>query len=400
MKHDPINQAQYRLAVEHAALPPVEFRRALRAFIETNFPDRLREGFHHPMGRIRGADGRQWIRTVFDHGWRAPHWPQECGGMGLSIEKQIIYIEEMDRFGVTRPLDFGGLLIGPTLIKFGTEAQKRRYLPRILNGDDIWAQGFSEPNSGSDLASLTTRAERVGDRLVINGSKIWTTQAADADLIFMLVRTRRLEKRQLGISFVLANMKTTGISLRPIQNIVGEIEFYQTFFDNVEIPVENVVGDLDQGWTVAKSLLGAERLAYGQPIPARRALDMAIAIAKDRRLNNDGVFNSKVAVIAADIHDALCLYDQVCERLIAGGEGAANSDLSMLKVYCTELHQRASDLVVEIAGDYAGLEGKLRIDDRDQVYNIGRLFSWVRAPTIFGGSSEIQRNILSKEILQ
>jgi alkylation response protein AidB-like acyl-CoA dehydrogenase len=382
-------------AAYNAGLSNDAFRLALRRFVAEHFPSDLCEGFHRPMARIRGEAGRRWFRTSFDHGWRAPHWPREYGGMGLTMEKQILFHEEMDHCGVPRAQDFGGNLIGPTLIKAGTDTQRERFLKPMLTGEEIWAQGYSEPNAGSDLASLRTRAVRDGDHFVINGSKIWTTQATDADWIFMLVRTTISEKRQFGITFIVADMKTPGISLRPIRNILGEVEFYQTFLDDVRVPVENVVGEIDQGWSIAKGLLGIERLAFSHPIPARRALDMAMAIARQLGVHDRPEVKARFAVIAADIHDSMCLYDEVCRQLIAGANPAG--DLSLLKVFCTELHQRAADLVVEMAGDYAALTGPSRIGDLD--VDVGRLYSWVRAPTIFGGASEVQRNIVAREIM-
>lgn len=380
----------------HADLPMAAFRDKLRTFIQEHFPEEWKEGFHHPMGRLRGPEGRQWVRTLFKHGWRGPHWPREWGGLDLSIEKQIAYIEEMDAQGVTRILDFGGIQFAPILMECGTEEQKQKFLPAVLSGDHIWAQGFSEPNSGSDLASLQAKAERVGDKLIVNGSKIWNTQAADADWIFMLVRTGRYEKQQQGITFLLVDMKTPGITPTPIRNIVGEAEFYQTFFDNVEVPIENVVGEIDHGWSVAKSVLGIERLAYGNPVPAKRALDMAREIACKLGSYALAETRAKFTQLEMDVHDAFSLYDDVCSELIAGGN--ADRDLSLLKVYCTELHQKASDLVVELAEDYAAIEGVADINGLST--NIGRLYAWVRAPTIFGGTSEIQRNILSRSLLR
>lgn len=375
-------------------LPLETFRRSLGDFLEEKFPPHLREGIHHPMGRLRGPEGRKWVRTLYEHGWRAPHWPKEWGGLDLSVEKQIAYFSEMDRHGVTRVLDFGGIQFAPILIEHGTDAQKRRFLHPTLCGDIIWAQGFSEPNAGSDLASLATRAIVQGDWLVINGSKIWTTQAADADHIFMLVRTGSFAHKQQGISFVIADLTSPGISMTPIRNIAGEEEFYQVFFDDVAVPLENVVGRLDEGWELARSLLGIERLAYGNPIPARRALDMAQRISNEIGRSHEPALLARFAALSADIHDAFCLYDEVCTELIANRD--ATSDLSLLKVFCTELHQRAADLVVEVAGEYAAIAGRTRIGQAD--VNIGRLYAWVRAPTIFGGTSEIQRGILARKL--
>lgn len=376
------------------ALPLAVFRQDLRDFLVENFPGHLREGFHHPMGRLRGCDGRAWVRTLYKHGWRGPHWPREWGGLALSVEKQIAYLSEMDRHGVTRILDFGGIQFAPILIEHGSEEQKRRYLPPTLSGEFIWAQGFSEPGAGSDLASLTTRATIDETRIVVNGSKIWTTQAADADYIFMLVRTGTFARKQQGITFLIVDLRSPGIVMTPIRNIVGEEEFYQVFFDDVSVPLENVVGRVHYGWELARSLLGIERLAYGNPIPARRALDMARQIAVETGISGEPVFEAKFAALSADVHDAFCLYEDVCVELIADRDAA--SDLSLLKVFCTELHQRATDLVVDVAQEHAGRAGRIMIGGTE--FNIQRLYSWVRAPTIFGGTSEVQRGILARNL--
>jgi alkylation response protein AidB-like acyl-CoA dehydrogenase len=376
-------------------MPMDEFRTELRAFIRAHFPEDLREGFHHPMGRLRGDRGREWVRTMFRHGWRCPHWPVEHGGLGLSVERQLFYLSEMDEYGVTRILDFGGQLLGPQLIRWGTPEQQAEYLPGILSGDALWAQGFSEPGSGSDLASLSTRAVLEGDEWVVNGSKIWTTQAADADKLFLLVRTSTVGRKQEGISFLLTDIRVPGITISPIRNIQGEEEFYQVFFDNLRIPAGNVLGDVNKGWNVAKTLLGVERLHYGNPIPARRALELARQIARLTGQADDPALSAKFADVAADIHDLFCLYREVADTVAHGGQ--AEAEMALLKVYGTELHQRAADLVIEAAGGYAAIDGRTIIGDLE--VNISRLFRWVRAPTIFGGTSEVQRNILTRQFL-
>jgi len=376
-------------------MPVAQFREEIRAFIRNNFPDDLREGFHHLMGRLRGERGREWIRTQYAHGWRCPHWPQEYGGLGLDVERQLIWLEEMDEYGVMRILDFGGNLLGPQIIRFGTDEQKARYLPRILNGDELWAQGFSEPGSGSDLASLSTRAVRDGDDWVVNGSKIWTTQAADADMFFLLVRTSTEGRKQQGISFLLTDIRVPGITLAPIRNIQGEEEFYQTFIDNVRIPAGNVLGEVNQGWDVAKTLLGVERLHYGNPIPARRALELAEEIARRTGRAGDAELDARFAALGADIHDLFCLYKETAASVSEGKD--AGAAMAMLKVYGTELHQRATDLVIEVAAEFGGIDGLTDVNGLSA--DITRLVRWVRAPTIFGGTSEVQRGIIARHIM-
>jgi len=245
------------------------FRAEARAFFEGEFP----EEFKFLPRRMRWSECRDWYLKLSKKGWIAPNWPREHGGMGLSPSKLLIYFEETERAGVGRMPDQGITMVGPTLIRFGNDAQRARYLPKIIAGDAIWCQGYSEPNAGSDLASLRTEALPDGDDYVINGSKIWTSMAHDATNIYVLARTdRQAKKKQEGISFFLVDMKTPGITLRTIRNIAGHEEFCQVFFDNVRTPKENLVGELHKGWTIAKGLLGFERLNIGSPRRPLQAL--------------------------------------------------------------------------------------------------------------------------------
>lgn len=248
------------------------FRMRFRSWLEANYPESWRATPARPFRRLRGGDIRTWIGMLVAGGWRAPAWPKAWGGMGLSFARQVIYHEELDRLGAARVIDLGEVQLGPTLIAHGTEAQKVRYLPAILSGEHLWCQGYSEPGAGSDLAALTTTAVQLGDRLMVSGQKIWTTHANESTHIFALVRSSREDRRQDGITFLLMEMDRPGVRVRPINNLAGEDEFCEVFFDDVEASIDDVVGELGRGWTVAKALLGHERIWIGSPGLAARAL--------------------------------------------------------------------------------------------------------------------------------
>ena len=230
-----------------------EFRQMVRAFFEQHYPPHLR---HMPY-RVHWDDIKAWYFTLARQGWIAPAWPKAFGGMALPPDKLIAFIEEQEQYGVARPPDQGLIMLGPLLIRFGTRAQQERYLPKILSGEHVWCQGYSEPNAGSDLASLRTEAILDGDDFVVSGQKTWTTLAQDATHIFMLVRTDKTVKKQEGISFLLADLASPGITVRPIENIAGDEEFCEVFFDQVRVPRANLVGEVNQGWNDRE---GAARL--------------------------------------------------------------------------------------------------------------------------------------------
>ncbi len=310
------------------ALADDEFRARLRDFLEQHCPPTWRR----PLTlRLRREDERRWVRILLRHGWRCPGWPREWGGMGLSVHKQLIYREEMERFGVARILDLGAILLAPVLFKYGSEEQKRTYLPRILDAEDLWCQGYSEPGSGSDLASLRTSAVRDGEAFVVNGQKIWTSHAGDASHIFLLVRTSTTGKPQQGISFLLARMDSPGIVVRPIANLVSDDEFCEVFFDNVRVPVANLVGQLNQGWTIAKALLGVERISTGSPAPARLVVGLMEQLYRSGwQRDADPVLGDRLTRLRSDLHDLTALYEEVCEAASAGEP--FDDDASALKL--------------------------------------------------------------------
>jgi 3-oxochol-4-en-24-oyl-CoA dehydrogenase len=316
--------------------------------------------------------------------------------MGLSPAKQIIYIEERERVGVMRDPDMGIVMFGPMLMRWGTEAQKQKYLPRIVANEDIWCQGYSEPNAGSDLASLQTTAVLDGDHWVINGSKIWTSSGHWADHMFLLARTNKDAKKQEGITFFVLEMKTPGLTVRPIKNIGGHEEFAQEFLENVRIPKENVVGEVDKGWTVAKSLLGFERLNSGSPRPARAALMAAEKVAKATGVWDDAEFQAKYVKIHLDIADLSSAYQRFADLMSLGDN--PGPELSQLKIVVASATQLASELLMETAG---GAGANLGYEDIEgDAVNLTGSFFHHFGSMIASGTNDIQRNIISKRILE
>lgn len=373
------------------ALPEDAFRAEVRRWIEANLPAELS---HHPK-RLRWHENKPWYMKLAERGWLAPGWPREHGGMGLSPGNMVAFIEELERAGAPRVNDMGVVMLGPLLIRFGTEEQKRRFLPRILRGEDIWCQGYSEPNSGSDLASLRTEAVLDGDEYVVNGQKTWTTLGHDANWIFLLVRTDRTAKKQEGISFLLVPMDLPGITVRPIVNLDMHDEFVEVFFDDVRVPKENLVGEPNKGWTYAKALLGFERIFLGAPRQSSHALSRLRLLADRMGAWEDPVFSDTYARLRMELEDLKALYQTYVDRLRRGE--TLPPDVSMLKVVQSELYQRITDTMLEIADGYAGLMGSL---PGNRELNPAGNFLQARPTTIYGGSNEIQRNIIAKNVLE
>lgn len=372
-------------------VPEPVFRATIRRFLKENYPDALR----NPPKRLHWADLKDWYLALSRQGWIAPAWPREHGGMGLDPDKLIAFIEEMEAYGVARTPDQGIINIGPVLIKYGTEAQRSKYLPKIISGENIWCQGYSEPNAGSDLASLRTEAVLEGDHFIVNGQKIWTTLAQDATHIFMLVRTDKTVKKQAGISFLLADMKSPGITVRPIRNIGGEEEFCEVFFDHVKVPKENLVGALNQGWTIAKALLDFERIFVGSPNQARYALNQLRLLGEARDLFADQAFADRYVASMLDVEDLQSLYAGYAD-IVKRGEPLPPS-VSLLKIWATETYSRIAMEVVEAAQENGGDAATLWVGDT-QITPCARLYNSA-ITTIYGGTNEIQRNILAKQVL-
>jgi alkylation response protein AidB-like acyl-CoA dehydrogenase len=374
------------------SLDTEDFRATVRSFFEHNYPEALR----YPKRRLRWAEIRDWTLELSAQGWLAPSWPVRYGGMGLAPEKLIAFIEEQERHGVARAPDMGISMVGPLLIQHGSEEQRAHYLPRILSCEDIWCQGYSEPNSGSDLASLRTEAVEDGDDFIVNGQKTWTTLAQDATHIFLLVRTDKAAKKQEGISFLLADMKTPGITVRPIRNIAGNEDFCEVFFDNVRVPRSQRVGELNKGWTIAKALLSFERIFLGSPKQSQYALARVREAAELLGLFDDPVFIDRYTQLALDVADLGTLYTRFVDQVKRGE--TLGPDVSMLKVFATETYSRLANLLVEIAGASGGTPGDIEVEGG--CIDVLTTFYNARPATIYGGSNEIQRNILATQVLQ
>ena len=372
------------------SLEDEQFRHVVRAFLHAHYPEELR----NPPKRLHWSENKPWYFKLAEQGWLCPGWPKEHGGLGLSPAKLIILTEEYERYGVARTNDHGIVMLGPLVIKYGNAAQKQQFLPKILSGEHIWCQGYSEPNAGSDLAALRTEAVLDGDHYVVNGQKIWTTLAMDANWIFLLVRTDKNAKKQEGISFLLVDMKTPGITVRPIINLEYHDEFCETFFDNVRVPKENLVGTLNKGWDMAKALLGFERIFLGSPRQSGYALNRLKLLAERMGVFDDATFADQYTRLRLEFEDLKDLYETFVAKLKRGE--SLGPDVSMLKVIQTELFQKITDLMLEIAGENAGL---LEPMEGNRNLNATGQFIQARPATIYGGSNEIQRNILSKNVL-
>ncbi|MCW5604339.1 MAG: acyl-CoA dehydrogenase family protein [Burkholderiales bacterium] len=367
------------------------FRAEVRAFFEQHYPRELR----FVARRLRWVEIRDWYMTLSRKGWIAPNWPREYGGMGLDPGKMIVYFEEIERWGIARAPDHGIVQVGPILIRFGSEAQKREYLPKILAGEYVFCQGYSEPNAGSDLASLRTEAVRDVDHFVINGQKIWTTLAQESTHMYILVRTDKAAKKQEGISFMLLDMKTPGVTVRPIRNLAGHEEFCEVFLENVRVPAENLVGELNRGWTIAKALLSFERINIGSPRRPQYALKRLAMLARSKGLFDDPGFVDRFTELRLDMADLASIYARYVE-IVKRGE-ALGQDVSLLKIWAMETWQRLTELLMETAQEYGCVAGEVDFDG--VAVDVLSPFYYSRPATIYGGSSEIQRNILAKYVL-
>ncbi len=373
------------------SLPDDDFRLQLREFFESAYPDELR----HQLRRFRWSEIRDWTQTLHQKGWIAPNWPLEYGGMGLDASKLVIFMEEQERAGVGRAPDMGVVNVGPLLIKFGSTEQKQFYLPKILSFEHIWCQGYSEPNTGSDLASVQTRAVLEGDEFVVNGQKIWTTLAQDATHMFALVRTDPNVKKQAGISFLLIDLRVAGVTICPIRNLAGHEEFCQVFLDDVRVPRGNLVGEINQGWTLAKALLGFERIFTGSPKRCQYVLGRLELTARQRGLFNDQGFVDRFAQVSADVADLSAAYRRYVEVIKQGG--TLGTEVSMLKIWATETLQRIADLMFESSGEYSSIPGDH--DMGGEKVDLVSPFFTARWVTIGAGSSEIQRNLIARNVL-
>jgi len=398
-----------RLALElHHSTDELEFKQTVTHFVSQNVPPSTAAKVARGL-RIDKEDILGWQRILHAQGWGAVSWPKEHGGLEWDALQQAVFDEVCSKFNAPIQLPFGLKMVAPVIMKFGSVAQQQKYLPRIIAGLDWWCQGYSEPGSGSDLASLKTRAERRTDHYVVNGQKTWTTLAQHADMIFCLVRTNPEGRKQEGISFLLIDMKSPGITVRPIQTIDGEHEINEVWFDNVSVPIENLVGEENKGWTYAKYLLGHERTNIAQIGKSKRELsklvDMATSIkVAGEQLLDDRRFRDQIAELAIEL-DAL----EVTNLRVIGSEDPAFIQLgaSILKIKGSEIQQKISELQMQALGPYA--MAHLQEDEAVDLHaaqalahypvdspNLpGQYFNY-RKISIYGGSNEIQRNIIAK----
>lgn len=383
------------------------FRDQVRAYLDTHLPPDLQHKVLNHL-RLSKDDYVRWHRILAKQGWVAPGWPVEYGGPGWSATQRHIFEEECARAGTPAILPFGVNMVAPVLMAFGNEEQKAHYLPRILSCEDWWCQGYSEPGSGSDLASLKTRAERQGDHYIVNGQKTWTTLAQHADMIFCLVRTDPDARKQEGISFLLIDMKTPGITVRPIIMLDEDHEVNEVFFDNVKVPVSNLIGAENKGWTYAKYLLGHERTNIAAVGRAKRELQFLKRVAgkqqkRGQSLLADPVFAHKVAALEIEI---MALEITVL-RVISQDSGKPGLEASLLKIKGTEIQQGLTELMVEAIGPYAlpfdpvYLEGEQAhsVTEQDDAAPLASYYFNFRKTSIYGGSNEIQKNIITQMIL-
>jgi pimeloyl-CoA dehydrogenase large subunit len=386
------------------------FREEVRSFLRANLPESIRLKMEE--GRSPSKDDIvTWQRILNKQGWAVAPWPVEYGGTGWTPMQQYIFLEEMQQMPAPQPLQFGVNMVGPVIYTFGSDEQKKHYLPRIANLDGWWCQGFSEPGAGSDLASLKTSAKRDGDHYVVNGQKTWTTLAQYADWIFCLVRTDPAAKKQEGISFLLIDMKTPGITVKPIVTIDGGREVNEVFFDDVRVPVKNLVGQENKGWDYAKFLLGNERVGIARVGVSKQRIRRIKELAAremdgDRPVLDNPRFREKLASVEIELKALEITQLRVVSAEAKRERGKPDPASSILKIKGSEIQQATTELLMEVVGPYA-----LPYEDKhDEGWNeppIGpdyaaplapMYFNW-RKTTIYGGSNEIQKNIIAKAIL-
>jgi alkylation response protein AidB-like acyl-CoA dehydrogenase len=368
------------------------FRTELRAFLATNRPGRP------PADRAaRLHHEREWAALLADRGWAAPAWPRRWGGMELPVADQLVYHEEMARARVPTHPSPNSFIVGAAILRHGTDVQRERFLRPMLRGDELWCQGFSEPGAGSDLASLRTRAVRDGDAYTVTGQKLWTSRAADADWMFTLVRTGTAEAGQEGISYLLVDMRSPGLSVRPLRDMTGGAFFAEVFLDGVRVPMANRVGDENQGWLITRTSLGHERSTsrVALAVRYRRVVDELIALARTLGRTGDPVVRQRLARIEIDVRLLVLTFARVAAAVAAGGEPGPASSVSRL--FLAGFEQRLHELAVELTGAH----GLLAAGDAHAVER-GR-WTWgllkTRASTIGAGTAEIQRTTIAEQLL-
>lgn len=379
------------------------FRDEVKAFFADNYTAEIEAMLNDKNGYKQGQI--TWQKKLHERGWIAPGWPVEHGGTGWSATQNFIFETERAAAGAPDVSPFGLKMVGPVIYNFGNEEQQKKHLPSILNSDIWWCQGYSEPGAGSDLASLKTKAERDGDDYLVNGQKIWTTGAHLADWIFCLVRTSNEGKKQQGISFVLIDMTTPGITVKPIIGIDGKHSLNEVYFDNVKVPVENRIGEENLGWTYAKALLAHERNSIAGVADSNRSIAEIKTLASaeingGKALIEDKMFQSRLSDIEIELMALEYTELRVLATLAKGGHPGPES--SLLKIRGTEIQQSVQELKLELAGYYGGvLPNELSVDELGHSFGdeARAMYMRGRASTIYGGSNEVQRNVIAKAVL-
>jgi alkylation response protein AidB-like acyl-CoA dehydrogenase len=378
------------------------FRDELRAWLAANVPadwdERREDSMHQRFDYLK-----RWQRKLYDGGWAGISWPKEYGGRGASLMQQVIFWQEMAQAGAPPLANVLGLgIIGPTIIAFGSDAQKKRWLSKILSAEEIWCQGFSEPDAGSDLANVRCQAELQGDHYVVNGQKVWNSYGWAADWCELVVRTDASAEKHKGLSVLMVDMKSKGVDVRPLRQMTGETEFNELFFHDVQVPVENVVGKVNQGWGVAMGTLMHERGTFGAGLQVtyRRNMERLIELAHSTRRNGhtaaeDPLFRQKLAQCYAEIEimraNQMRAFSRISATGVPGPEG------SIMKIFWSELNQRVQQIAQELLGPY----GQLQAGDDHAVDNGMWSYGYLRTRgnTIEAGTSEIQRNIIGHFVL-
>lgn len=383
----------------------VAFRDEVREFFDKEYDSEVskRQADNHSSDYKSSIVA--WQKKLHAKGWIAPDWPVEYGGTGWSSTQKYIYETERGLAGIPDVIPFGLKMVAPVIYTFGTEEQKARFLPRILSSDDWWCQGYSEPGAGSDLAALTTSAEYAGDNYIVNGRKIWTTLAQFADWIFCLVRTSKGVRRQEGISFLLIDMKSPGITVKPIIAIDGQHSLNEVLFENVLVPTENLIGEQDKGWTYAKALLAHERTGMAEVADSKRMLDQlklraAEEVNSGKPMIEDPVFQMRLSNIEMELMALEYTELRVFASMASGGMPGPES--SLLKIKGTEISQSIHELQLQLASYYGGaLQGELSSEvlGHNFATEARGKYMYGRAATIYGGSNEVQRNVIAKAVL-
>ncbi|MBI2750006.1 MAG: acyl-CoA dehydrogenase family protein [Burkholderiales bacterium] len=382
-----------------------QFREDIRAWVAANLPADISQKVHNALELSR-ADMQRWAKILGKKGWLGHGWPKEFGGPGWTSVQKHLFEEECALAGAPRVVPFGPVMVAPVIMAFGTPEQQKRFLPGIASGEVWWSQGYSEPGSGSDLASVKTRAERQGNQYIVNGQKTWTTLGQYGEWIFCLVRTSTSGKPQTGISFLLIDMKSPGVTVRPIIMLDGGHEVNEVFFDNVEVPAENMIGEENKGWTYAKHLLSHERTNIADVNRAKRELERLKRIAKREGVWEDTRFRDEIAKLEVDV----VALEMLVLRVLAAEKSGKNSlDIAgLLKIRGSEIQQRYSELMMLAAGPFAvplireameaGWQGDFPGGEAGNAPLASTYFN-LRKTTIYGGSNEVQRNIVSQVVL-